>query len=80
MPPQYTACVPPTPLFGTPQVGLVYQAFAVAQQLIRTIVNVDIVPGSPVVLLGGVQINMPDPLPDFYLPLCFKRFTQGPFL
>ena len=58
------------------QVGLVYQAFAVAQQLIRTIVNVDIVPGSPVVLLGGVQINMPDPLPDFYLPLCFKRFTQ----
>ena len=57
-----------------------FQAFDVAQKLIRSIIDVDITDGAPVILLGGVQINMPDPLPDFYLPLCFKRFTQGPFL
>jgi len=57
------------------QVGLVFQAFKVAQKLIRTIIDVDVLDGAPVILLGGIQINMPDPLPDFYLPQCFRRFT-----
>jgi hypothetical protein len=31
------------------------------------------VPGDgKIALLGGVQINTPDPNPDYFLPLCFE--------
>jgi hypothetical protein len=29
------------------------------------------------ILLGGIQINMPPPMPDFFLPLDFEVRTEG---
>ena len=60
-------------------VGLAYETFRVAQRRAEEILDLSCLNGS-VVLLGGIQINMSDPLPDFFLPLscCIHREGQQP--
>ena len=61
-------------------VGLAYESFRVAQRRAEAMLDLSCLKGGSVVLLGGIQINMSDPLPDFFLPLscCVYREGQQP--
>eukprot|EP00670_Eutreptiella_braarudii_P015895 CAMPEP_0174326462 /NCGR_PEP_ID=MMETSP0810-20121108/13920_1 /TAXON_ID=73025 ORGANISM="Eutreptiella gymnastica-like, Strain CCMP1594" /NCGR_SAMPLE_ID=MMETSP0810 /ASSEMBLY_ACC=CAM_ASM_000659 /LENGTH=559 /DNA_ID=CAMNT_0015440091 /DNA_START=34 /DNA_END=1713 /DNA_ORIENTATION=- len=61
-------------------VGLAYESFRVAQRRAEAMLDLSCLNGGSVVLLGGIQINMSDPLPDFFLPLscCVYRDGQQP--
>jgi hypothetical protein len=54
-----------------PLASLVYQAFQAIQGKINTIVNTNFGNGR-LVLIGGIQINMPYPYKDHFLPLSFE--------
>jgi hypothetical protein len=62
-----------------PMVALVYKAYKVVEQEMLAIVNTDFGPGK-LVLLGGIQINMPHPMRGRFLPLHFsiRSKTQAP--
>jgi len=52
-------------------VDLALKAYQEVEKEIMTIVNTNFGPGK-LVLLGGIQINMPYPTPGFFLPLHFS--------
>lgn len=56
---------------------LVQQIFDISLQFLENIIDLNVKdvrgnPGCRICLLGGVQINMPKPLPDFFQPLMFE--------
>jgi len=53
-----------------PMVALVYQVYKAVESEIMKIINTDFGPGK-LVLLGGIQINMPHPMRGRFLPLHF---------
>jgi len=55
---------------GEPMAALAYQAFEMVKVGIKTIVNNDFGSGY-LALVGGIQLNMPAPLSDHFLPLVF---------
>jgi hypothetical protein len=54
------------------QVGLAYEAFELAKDMMLASIDTSILNGGKLVLLGGIQINAPAPLDDFFLPLYFQ--------
>jgi len=60
-------------------VAIVYKAYKIVEKEMLAIVNTDFGPGK-LVLLGGIQINMPHPMPGRFLPLHFsiRSKTQAP--
>jgi len=62
-----------------PMVALVRKAYKAVEQEMLAIVNTNFGPGK-LVLLGGIQINMPHPLPGMFLPLHFtvRSKTEAP--
>jgi len=61
---------------ANPMVALVYKAYKAVEEEMLAIVNTDFGPGK-LVLLGGVQINMPHPMRGFWLPLHFTIRSKG---
>jgi len=53
-----------------PMVALVYKAYKAVEEEMLAIINTDFGPGK-LVLLGGIQINMPHPMRGRFLPLHF---------
>jgi len=62
-----------------PMVELAYRAYKAVEKEMLAIVNTDFGPGK-LVLLGGIQINMPHPMRGRWLPLHFsiRSKTQAP--
>merc|ERR1711874_699583 len=60
-------------------VDLVMKAYKEVEEEMLSIVNTDFGTGN-LVLLGGVQINMPYPYPGFFMPLHFsvRSSKRGP--
>lgn len=56
---------------ANPTVALAYQAFKMVENSINEIVNLDFSSGY-LVLIGGIQINLPAPHSDHFLPLSFE--------
>jgi hypothetical protein len=54
-----------------PMVELSVQMFDIIQDFMFNIISTSSVPGS-VALLGGVHINTPDPMEDFFWPICYQ--------
>merc|ERR1712217_208976 len=54
-----------------PMAELAYQAFEMVDAKIKKIVNTNFGPGY-LVLVGGIQLNMPEPCCDHFLPLAFE--------
>jgi len=54
-----------------PMVALVYKAYKAVEHEMMKIINTDFGPGK-LVLLGGIQINMPHPMLGRFLPLHFS--------
>lgn len=54
-----------------PMVSLVMKAYEIVEQEVFNIVNLDYGEGY-LMLLGGITINMPRPLPGYFLPLHFS--------
>merc|ERR1711972_632430 len=59
-----------------PMAELAYQAFEMVNAKIKKIVNTNFGPGS-LVLVGGIQLNMPEPCCDHFLPLAFEVMKKG---
>ena len=57
--------------------GLAYTAFGLAQRRARAMLDLSLLNGGSLILLGGIQINMSDPLPDFFLPMCCRHYREG---
>ena len=54
-------------------VGLPTETFRIAHGLLEGMIDMGELPeGAQVVLVGGVQINMPRPLPNFFCPMHFS--------
>mmetsp|Transcript_11730 Transcript_11730/g.15815 ORF Transcript_11730/g.15815 Transcript_11730/m.15815 type:complete len:100 (-) Transcript_11730:88-387(-) len=64
-------CIPEVSSSDQPMVDLVIKAYKAVEEEMLAIVNTDFGPGN-LVLLGGIQINMPYPSPGFWLPLHFS--------
>jgi len=62
-----------------PMVALVHQVYKLVESELMQIINTDFGPGK-LVLLGGIQINMPHPMRGRFLPLHFtiRSKTQAP--
>jgi hypothetical protein len=60
---------------------LAKEMYNICERYIRAIVDTGVkdMLGNPakVVLLGGIQINMPRPMPDFFQPLIFELHSEG---
>lgn len=54
-----------------PMVDLVMKAYKKVEEEMLAITNTDFGPGN-LVLLGGIQINMPYPMPGYFMPLHFS--------
>merc|ERR1712050_207278 len=54
-----------------PMAELAYQAFEMVNAQIKKIVNTNFGTGY-LVLVGGIQLNMPEPCCDHFLPLVFE--------
>merc|ERR1711972_1009653 len=59
-----------------PMAALAYQAYESVKHKIMRCVDTEFGPGK-LVLLGGIQINMPKPLDDHFLPLFFEMRQKG---
>jgi len=59
-----------------PMAALVYQAFDAVKTKLLAIVNNDFGSGC-LALVGGIQINMPSPYEDYFLPLMFRVSRAG---
>merc|ERR1711972_513173 len=59
-----------------PMAELAYQAFEMVNAKIKKIVNTNFGPGA-LVLVGGIQLNMPEPCCDHFLPLAFEVMKKG---
>jgi len=58
-----------------PMVELVMKAYEAVEEEVLAIVNTDFGPGN-LVLVGGIQINMPYPMNGFWMPLHFSIRSQ----
>merc|ERR1719326_2023409 len=59
-----------------PMAALSMQAYHMVKEKIQTIVNTNTHSGY-VVLIGGIQLNLPKPLQDHFMPLMFEVHTHG---
>mmetsp|Transcript_164268 Transcript_164268/g.315572 ORF Transcript_164268/g.315572 Transcript_164268/m.315572 type:complete len:695 (-) Transcript_164268:93-2177(-) len=59
-----------------PMAALAYQAYEMVKAKLEKIVNLDFGPGK-LVLIGGIQINMPHPFQEHFLPLSFEMRQKG---
>mmetsp|Transcript_100719 Transcript_100719/g.285450 ORF Transcript_100719/g.285450 Transcript_100719/m.285450 type:complete len:296 (-) Transcript_100719:175-1062(-) len=59
-----------------PMVDLVMKAYEVIEQEVFKIVNTNFGTGN-LILIGGIQINMPYPTPGFWMPMHFSIRTAG---
>lgn len=63
------------------QAELTRQMFKICQNFLDGIIDMGITDlhGKPVkiAILGGIQINMPIPMADFFAPLCFQVYEEG---
>jgi len=59
-----------------PMAALAYQAYEMVKAKLEKIVNLDFGIGK-LVLIGGIQINMPYPCQEHFLPLSFELRQQG---
>jgi hypothetical protein len=57
-------------------VELTKQMYSIIEDFIHHIVSSDQIPGSTA-LLGGIHINTPSPLEDFFWPLSFEIYNRG---
>uniref|UniRef100_A0A7S0FXW9 Limiting CO2-inducible protein B/C beta carbonyic anhydrase domain-containing protein n=1 Tax=Pyrodinium bahamense TaxID=73915 RepID=A0A7S0FXW9_9DINO len=57
-------------------VDLVMKAYQAVEEEMFAIVNTDYGPGK-LILLGGIQINMPYPLPGYFMPLHFSARSHA---
>ena len=58
-------------------VGLILEVYELARERMLAMVDLDQLKGGKLALLGGVQINMPRPMEDFFLPLSFELRRKG---
>ena len=59
------------------QAELAFQTHAIAKNMLDAIVSMDFGgPNSKLVIFTGIQINMPDPDEDYFLPLSFEMHTK----
>eukprot|EP00411_Alexandrium_monilatum_P001096 CAMPEP_0175200012 /NCGR_PEP_ID=MMETSP0093-20121207/9323_1 /TAXON_ID=311494 /ORGANISM="Alexandrium monilatum, Strain CCMP3105" /LENGTH=294 /DNA_ID=CAMNT_0016493023 /DNA_START=88 /DNA_END=972 /DNA_ORIENTATION=- len=65
------SAVPDVAASKQPMVDLVMAAYKAVEEEMLAIVNTDYGPGN-LVLLGGIQINMPYPMPGYFYPLHFS--------
>jgi len=59
-----------------PVVELYFKLYKIIEKEIFKIVNTNYGPGK-LVLLGGITINMPHPMPAYFLPLHFSIRGEG---
>jgi len=59
-----------------PMAALAHQAYTTVHEKISNIVNLDFGTGN-LVLVGGIQINMPAPYEDLFLPKMFEVRAKG---
>jgi hypothetical protein len=59
------------------QVGLVHEVYKVGRQMLLDMIDLSMLTGGSLCLLGGLQINMPPPMEDFFLPLDFTMLKEG---
>jgi len=53
-----------------------HQSYQMVKDKVQTVVDTNLHSGY-VVLIGGIQINMPKPLDDHFMPLMFEVHTRG---
>jgi len=57
-------------------VGLVHEIYKKGMEMMMEMMDLKMLHGGSLALLGGLQINMPDPMEDFFLPLDFKVLKE----
>lgn len=57
---------------------LITEAYKVVRDQILRIINTNFGSGR-LILLGGIQINLPHPYNDFFLPLMFQVKSSAPY-
>jgi hypothetical protein len=68
---QVAPCVEKVSKAPVPMAQLALEAFVIVHNKLQSIIDTDFGPGC-LVLLGGVQINMPEGMEDHFLPLNFE--------
>jgi len=58
-------------------VGLCHEVYKAGRAMMLDMMNLSMLNGGSLALLGGLQINMPDPMEDFFLPLDFELYKEG---
>ena len=58
-------------------VGLILEVYELARTRMLAMADLGQLNGGQLALLGGVQINMPRPMEDFFLPLSFELRCEG---
>ena len=48
--------------------------YEIVHKFVKDIVKT--IPGTKLILVGGIQINMKKPIEDMFLPLCFEIFEH----
>lgn len=66
-----TAAMPRIKADKEPLKALIYSAYEAVKDNMMDIANTDLISGK-LVLLGGIQLNMPRPMEDFFMPLMFQ--------
>jgi len=59
-----------------PMATLAHVAYHSVKEKVLSVVNTNLHSGY-VVLVGGIQINLPKPLEDHFMPLMFEVHTRG---
>jgi len=59
-----------------PMSALAYQAFDMVQGKLDEVINMELCSGN-VVLIGGIQINLPDGMDDYFQPMMFEVRKNG---
>jgi hypothetical protein len=64
-------------LHNTEQTWLVQQTYDIAKHMLDHIIDVEFGGmDSTLIVLTGIQINMPRPFPDFFQPITLERYTK----
>ena len=60
------------------QAQLAIQTYEIANEFLNKVVNTDFgTSNSKLIILGGVQINMPVPMPDYFMPIRYEIHQKG---
>jgi hypothetical protein len=59
-----------------PMASLAHQSYEMVKEKVLSVVNTNLHSGY-VVLVGGIQLNLPKPLEDHFVPLMFEVHTRG---